>query len=81
MKQTEESMLARNRLAASIGQDIVIEVLKEFREQFVSSMKAIVPTNSDPYCLNMQRALGRVDAIDYILALAENANKPQSNKE
>ena len=81
MKQTEESLLKRNRLCASIGQEIVMEVLKEFREQFVSQMKAITPTNSDPYCLNMQRALGRVEAIDYILALAENANKPQqSNK-
>lgn len=81
MKQTEESLLKRNRLCASIGQEIVMEVLKEFREQFVSQMKSITPTNSDPYCLNMQRALGRVEAIDYILALAENANKPQSNKE
>lgn len=82
MKQTEESMLARNRLAASIGQDIVIEVLKEFREQFVSQMKTVVPSSNDPYCMNLQRALGRVDAIDYIIALAERAIKPQqSNKE
>ena len=81
MKQTEESLLQRNRLAASIGQDIVIETLKEFREQFVSQMKAIVPTQNDPYCMNLQRALGRVDACDYILALAERAAKPQSNKE
>lgn len=81
MKETQESMLARNRLAASIGQDIVLEVLKEFREQFVSQMKAIVPTNNDPYCMNLQRALGRVDALDYIIALAERATKPQSNKE
>lgn len=79
MKQTEESMLSRNRLAASIGQDIVIEVLKEFREQFVSQMKAIVPNQSDLFCLNLQRALGRVDALDYIIALAERAAKPQSN--
>lgn len=81
MKQTEESMLARNRLAASVGQDIVLEVLKEFREQFVSQMKIVVPSASDPYCMNLQRALGRVDALDYIIALAERAVKPQSNKE
>lgn len=81
MKQTEESMLARNRLAASVGQDIVLEVLKEFREQFVSQMKTVVPSSSDPYCMNLQRALGRVDALDYIIALAERAVKPQSNKE
>lgn len=81
MKQTEESMLARNRLAASIGQDIVIEVLKGFREQFISQMKSVIPTANDINAFNLHRALGRVDAIDYILALAENANKPQqSNK-
>ena len=81
MIDNEKALLERNRLAASVGQEIVMEVLKGFREQFVSQMKAIVPTNSDPYCLNLQRALGRVEAIDYILALAERANKPQSNKE
>lgn len=81
MKQTEESLLARNRLAATIGQDLTIEVLKEFRDKFVSQMKAVIPTQGDPYCLNLQRALGRVDALDYIIALAENAAKPQqSNK-
>ena len=79
MIETEKSLLAKNRLAASIGQDIVLEVLKEFREQFVSQMKTIVPNNNDPYCLNMQRALGRVEAADYIIALAERAVKPQSN--
>lgn len=79
MVSDENSLLKKNRLAASIGQDIVIEVLKEFREQFVSQMKAIVPNSGDPYCLNLQRALGRVDAVDYIIALAERATKPQSN--
>ena len=80
MIETEKSLLAKNRLAASIGQDIVLEALKEFREQFVSQMKTIVPNNNDPYCLNMQRALGRVEAVDYIIALAERSVKPQSNK-
>lgn len=78
MKETEESLLARNRLAASIGQDIVLEVLKEFRERFVSQMKAIVPNQADPYCLNLQRALGRVEALDYIIGLAESSIKQQS---
>ena len=81
MKQTEESMLARNRLAASLGQDRVIEVLKEFREQFVSQMKAIVPTQNDVNAFNLHRALGRVEAIDFLIAEGQRANKPQqSNK-
>lgn len=75
MIETEKSLLAKNRLAASIGQDIVLEVLKEFREQFVSQMKTIVPTSNDVLCLNMQRALGRVEAIDFLIAEGERANK------
>ena len=81
MKQTEESLLKRNRVCASIGQDIVIEVLKEFREQFVSQMKTVVPTNADPYGINLHRALGRIEALDYVISQGELAAKPQSNKE
>lgn len=81
MKQTEESMLARNRLAASIGQDIVIEVLKGFREQFISQMKSVIPTANDINAFNLHRALGRVEALDFLIGEAERANKPQSNKE
>lgn len=81
MKQTEESLLRKNRLAATIGQDLTIEVLKEFREQFLSQLKSIVPTQNDVNAFNLHRALGRVEAIDFLIAEAERANKPQSNKE
>ena len=80
MIETEKHLIERNMLAASIGQDIVLEQLRKFREQFVSQMKTIVPNTNDPYCLNIQRALGRVEAVDYIIALAERSVKPQSNK-
>lgn len=81
MIETEKHLLARNRLAATIGEQNTMEVLKEFREKFISSMKAIVPTQNDPLGINLQRALGRVEAIEFLLSEAERATKPQSNKE
>lgn len=79
MKQTEESLLKRNRLAATIGQELTLEVLKEFREQFTSQLKASVPSSSDPHAYNMHRILGRIEAIDYLINQGEMANKPQNN--
>ncbi|MBR4420180.1 MAG: hypothetical protein IKT32_04805 [Clostridia bacterium] len=80
MIETEEHLLQRNRVAASLGQDLVLDILKQYREQFVSQMKTIVPTNSDVYGINLHRALGRVEAIDYLISEGERAIKPQSNK-
>lgn len=79
MKQTENSLRVRNEIAASIGQEIVIEQLKKFREQFISQMKTAIPTANDPYGINLHRYLGRIEAIDYLINQAELANKPQSN--
>ena len=79
MKQTEQSLRNRNEIAASIGQEIVIEQLKKFREQFISQMKTAIPTTNDPYGINLHRYLGRIEAIDYLINQAELANKPQSN--
>lgn len=77
MIKNEQSLLQKNRLAAAFT-DLTIEALKEFREQFISNMKTIIPTQNDPMCINMQRALGRIDAIDYVISKAEEANKPQN---
>ena len=79
MIQTEKALLERNRIAASIGQQIVIDILKEYRERFVSQMKTAVPTQSDPYGINLHRYLGRIEAIDFLISEGERASKPQSN--
>ena len=81
MKQTEESLLKRNRLAATIGQEIVLEQLKLFREQFVGQLKAVIPTANDPYGINLHRALGRVEALDYIISQAEQSIKQSNTKD
>lgn len=80
MKETEQHLLSRNQIAATIGQDIVLEQLRKYREQFVSQLKACVVSASDPYGINMHRALGRIEAIDYLILQGENAIKNQSNK-
>lgn len=79
MKETEEMLLKRNRIAASIGQQLVLEILKEYREQFISQMKTALPTSNDPYGINLHRYLGRIEAIDYLVNQGEMANKPQNN--
>lgn len=79
MKQTEESLLKKNRLAATIGQELTLEVLREFREQFTNQLKSSIPTSNDPHAYNMHRVLGRIEAIDYLINQGEMASKPQNN--
>lgn len=80
MKETEQHLLNRNQIAATLGQDIVLEQLRKYREQFISNLKTCVASSNDPYGINMHRALGRVEALDYLILQGESAIKPQSNK-
>lgn len=79
MMETEKHLLERNVIAASLGQKLVLDQLKRFREQFVSQMKTAVPTQSDPYGINLHRYLGRIEAIDYLIQQGENAIKSNNN--
>jgi len=80
MIETEEHLRERNMIAASLGQDIVLEQLRKFREQFISQMKIMVVTSNDPNGINLHRYLGRLEAIDFLISKGEDAIKPQSNK-
>lgn len=75
MIETEEHLRERNMIAASLGQDIVLEQLRKIREQFISQMKTMVPTSNDVYGINVHRALGRLDAIDFLIAEGQRATK------
>lgn len=79
MIETEEHLRERNMIAASLGQDIVLEQLRKFREQFISQMKTMVVTSNDPNGINLHRYLGRLEAIDFLISKGEDAIKPQSN--
>lgn len=77
MIKNEQSLLQRNRLAAGFT-DLTIDLLKEYREQFIGQMKSTIPTANDINAYNLHRALGRLEAIDFLIAEAERANKPQN---
>lgn len=79
MIETQEHLLERNQIAASIGQDIVIEQLKKYRERFIGQLKSAVPTQSDPNGINLHRYLGRIEAIDFLITEGERATKPNNN--
>ena len=78
--ESQQHLQERNQIAATLGQEIVLEQLRKFREQFISQMKTMVPTASDPHGINLHRYLGRIEAIDYLINQGEQAIKPQSNK-
>lgn len=78
--ESEQHLRERNQIAASLGQDIVLEQLRKFREQFISQMKTMVTTSNDPYGINLHRYLGRIEAIDYLINQGEQAIKPSNNK-
>lgn len=75
MIETEKSLLKSNRIAATLGQEQVMEILTLYREQFISQMKTLVPTANDIMGLNFHRALGRIDALDFLLSEARRATK------
>lgn len=78
--ETEQHLRERNQIAASLGQEIVLEQLRKFREQFISQMKTMVTSSNDPYGINLHRYLGRIEAIDYLINQGEQAIKPSNNK-
>lgn len=80
MVETEEHLRERNEIAATLGQEIVLDMLKKYRERFIGQLKSAVPTSSDPNGINLHRYLGRIEAIDFLISEGERASKPQSNK-
>ena len=70
---TPEKLLERNKLAATLGDKLCQEVLTAIREQWISTAKSYIPTQNDPNGFGIHRAMGRVDAIDYLIALGKNA--------
>jgi hypothetical protein len=75
MIETEKSLLKSNRIAATIGQEQVLEILTQYREQFISQLKTLVPTSNDIMGLNFHRALGRIDALDFLITEGKRATK------
>ena len=80
MVETEEHLRERNEIAATLGQEIVLDMLKKYRERFIGQLKSAVPTSNDPNGINLHRYLGRIEAIDFLISEGERASKPQSNK-
>lgn len=81
MIENEKHLLERNQVAATLGQEIVLEQLRKYREQFVSQLKSCVVSSNDLFGINMHRALGRVEAIDYLIMQGENATKSSNKKD
>lgn len=80
MAETEEILLKRNRIAATLGDKLCLDVLNEIREQWINIAKSYIPTQNDPSGFGIHRAMGRVDAIDYLIALGKKAVKEQNKK-
>lgn len=78
MKETEEKLLERNKIAATLGEKLTQEVLDAIREQWIVTAKSYVPTQNDPSGFGLHRAMGRIDAIDYLIALGRKAVKDQN---
>lgn len=76
MKETEQSLLERNKIAATLGDELTQQVLAGIREQWISTAKSYIPTQNDPSGFGIHRAMGRVDAIDYLIALGKKATQP-----
>lgn len=81
MKTTEETLLERNKIAATLGETLTQEVLAEIREQWIAVAKSYVPTQNDPSGFGLHRAMGRVDTIDYLIALGKKAVQTENKRQ
>lgn len=81
MKTTEETLLERNKIAATLGDTLTQDVLAEIREQWIAVAKSYVPTQNDPSGFGLHRAMGRVDAIDYLIALGKKAVQTENKRQ
>lgn len=73
---TEQQLLARNKLAGTIGTKECLEVLRERREVIISRLKNASPTEKDPHCFIIHYITGELQAIDDLIALGEESTKP-----
>lgn len=80
MKEDEKSLLKRNRIAATLGDSLTQEILMEFRDRFYSEMKSYIPTANDQHAFGLHRAMGRVEAVEYLLAAGKKAVETQPTK-
>ena len=81
MKTPQEQLTERNKIASTLGTKEVQEVLGKFLEIARNDLKTCVPSASDPYGMNIHRALGRVEEIEYLILQGKLANKPIEKKD
>lgn len=73
MNEKEKQMQEWNKIAATLGDNLTQEVLNRIREDWIGIAKSYIPTQNDLSGFGLHRAMGRVDAIDYLIALGRKA--------
>lgn len=72
MKETEEAFLKRDKIAATLGDPIMQEVLAEKREIVINYIKAMAASDAQ----HLHYAVGKLAVIDELLYDGKNAKKP-----
>lgn len=81
MKTKEEQLAWHNKIAATIGTEQTIAVLKDFLESARADMATYVPTNADPHGFNLHRLQGRAEMLEHLIKTGQRHNKPITTKE
>ena len=80
MKNPEEILNLRNKIAGTLGSPEVQDVLNEFLLTARGELSACGPTDKDPHAFNMHRALGRVEMLTYLINQGKAALKATEPK-
>lgn len=80
MKTTAQVENKTNTLKAGLANQMTIDALKLLKEDFEKKLLMSAPVASDPNGFWAHNGLGRVQAIDYVIRLAESYLKNDKKK-
>lgn len=74
MKETEEMLLKRDKIAATLGDELMQQILAEKRESVISYIKAMAASDN----AHLHYAVGKLAVIDELIYDGKNAKKPNT---
>lgn len=79
MTKTEQLNL-HNQIAATLGAQQTQELLQKYRDTELNALESMAVTSNDPHGINIHRQLGRVEMLDYLIALGKKHTEPKDKK-
>ena len=80
IKTPEEQLNWRNKIAGTLGNTQVQEVLESFLATERTKLTSWTPSEKDPNAFCMHRYVGRIEMLEFLINQGKSATKPTENK-